>query len=262
MSQLKDKIEAWLQAEQKDFFEGIQLLSQVTRNRNLIFVLSKKQNARNLDKINYELSKYLGTAYAPLPKVAPVKPEATAAQTETAKPDPDLVALASRYIDGGDVSESETAPFTELPAEADLLRLQKRALYNRRNEVSQWLTEKAEEGEPTSEVQAKIKEALDIDEEIKALDAQIQHFLATGMEFTPPAVPEPKPDADPSKDLGDKLADLDRKIKNVKSNVSKAKSQAEMHPANPTKQNNYARWKAEYDELLAQRQALKTLANT
>lgn len=261
MSQLKDKIEAWIQAENKDFHEGLQLLTQVTRNRNLIFTLSKKQNAQNLDKINYELSKYLGQIYTPLPEVAKVKAETTSGPAETATPDPDLVTLATRYIDGEQVSESETAEIMKLPPQVDLLRRQKRALYAKRNEASQWLAQKAEEGEATQEVQAKIQEALEIDEEIKALDAQIQHFLSTGLVFTPAAAPEPKPETDAGQDMGDKLAELERKIKNVKSNVSKAKAQAEMHPANPTKQNNYARWKAEYDELIAQKQALKTSAN-
>lgn len=52
-----EKIKAWLESENKDYNEGVQLLSLHTKNRVLINTLSRKENNWNREKLIYELSK-------------------------------------------------------------------------------------------------------------------------------------------------------------------------------------------------------------
>jgi hypothetical protein len=56
MEQLQ-KIQTWLDNPNRDYFEGISLLNQATRNKTLIRNLSRKQNKYNADKLIYELKK-------------------------------------------------------------------------------------------------------------------------------------------------------------------------------------------------------------
>lgn len=56
MEQLQ-KIQTWLDNSNRDYFEGISLLNQVTRNKTLIRNLSRRQNKYNSDKLIYELKK-------------------------------------------------------------------------------------------------------------------------------------------------------------------------------------------------------------
>lgn len=59
MEQLQDKIQAWLNSPEKDFFSGIDLLSKTTSNRMLIRNLSRKENNYSREKLIYELKKRL-----------------------------------------------------------------------------------------------------------------------------------------------------------------------------------------------------------
>jgi hypothetical protein len=240
---IKDQINNWLQSPEKDYHAGIALLSQITRNRILVHNLSKKNNAYNRDKINYELSKFAEADYKPLAPEEKPESEPTAEEVK-------------EYVDG-EIAE-QTRFIESLPSDVQLIVKEKRALYNLRNKASQWLVENTKDEEELSqEAKAKTKEVLDLDEQIKALDSQLEYFW----EYKTLPAPSGQKVAESTGITADqkeaKLQELEKKLKNQKTYVSKAEKKVAANPKNIRHAEDLAKKKAEYDELRYQRDILK-----
>jgi hypothetical protein len=70
-----EKIKNWLQSPQKDFPAGVQLLSEVSKNKHLVKMIAKKiDQQRYQNKLIYELERLSKTSVAPIQK-KPIKKE-------------------------------------------------------------------------------------------------------------------------------------------------------------------------------------------
>jgi len=66
------KIKVWLDSENKDRTIGLELLSEVTNNNRLVFRLQRKHNTKQvIEKIEWELQRYLPKVEADKPKPMP-----------------------------------------------------------------------------------------------------------------------------------------------------------------------------------------------
>lgn len=242
MSNLKEKAEAWLASEDKEYNDGIAIIRQITNSKTLINNLSKKESLTNRDKINYLISRYLNVKYVPLEGVAKAGP---------------LKVEESHEAKGGQkVPDVNTdAEFNKLPEPVQVLVTKKREAFNRRNEVSQKITDLTDavgEGEPLpDEVEGLTKEALAIDDEIKAIDSQLGYFFKNGK------LPEQGGAAGSFAEGVPSLEELEKKINNKKSQVSKAKKNAGLKPDNQDLKEKLAKLEYELKDLIWQRDSLR-----
>lgn len=244
MATTKEKALAWLEGETKNYQEGLDLVREFTANRGLLSSLDTKRNDRHLDKINYLLSQYCSLEYKALAVVAEEAPEpAKAAKLVSLNPE--------------DASKLETDEFVaNLPADVKDLVFKKKQAFNERNMLSQKitdLTDDVEEGQPIpAEVEALTKEALDLDEDIKAIDSQIAFFFANG------ELPQlKKAESQPADLEPETIESIEKKINNKKSQVSKAKKASELRPEDVTKAEKLAKLELELKDLMFQKETMK-----
>lgn len=248
MSNIKQKAAEWLQAETKDYNEGLAIVRQISPNRGLINTLSNKESLQNLDKINYLISRYLNVDYNPLTGLAEAGPAKVEATQES-----------GTGADAGNttVNLDDDEQLKTLPAEIQDIVALKRSAFNQRNLLSQKitdLTDEVKEGDPIpAEVEGLTKEALSIDEQIKAYDSQIAYFFKNGK------LPEMGKAAGEI-ESPETIESLDKKINNKKSQVSKAKKASEMAPDNVDKKEKWARLELELKDLIYQRDCLREKA--
>lgn len=243
---MKELIEAWLDSEEKNHNEGVQLLSKVCKNRNIINYVMR-ENPLRLKKLEYELCKAIGRKYEPTPPPAPAAP-ATVGEA-TIGPDPMVEELLE---DEG--KEQAALSGESLGDGAKDLILVRRATYAQRNEVSDWLAANTVPGEDLSEeAQAKMEELTKLDEKIQDLSAQLRLLASKGIfwKATQPAAPSNLPE------IHAKIEELTKLADNLKTNVSKAQKKAKERPDNPELAEAAAKLKAELDALRAEIKDLK-----
>jgi hypothetical protein len=173
MATIKEKAIAWLEGETKDYQEGLNLVREITQNKGLLSSLDSKRNDRHLDKINYLLSQYCSIEYKVLAVVADITPQ------------PEKV-VKVLPLNPDDASKLEADDFVQsLPVNVQALVANKKRLFNERNILSQKITDLTDPVESDeqipAEVEGLVKEALDIDEDIKAIDSQLAFFFANGI---------------------------------------------------------------------------------
>ena len=218
---------------EKDFYLGLSLLQKVCRNKVLVMNLGKKQTPNNLQKIHYELGKYLNIDYKPinLPEVI----EVAAAKPIATKP----------------IQETEY-DIKSLPDPVQKLFIQKRGYYLERNKLSQQVQDetKGQTVIPKS-VQELVVSILELDEMIKAVDSKVEYYWRYG---TLP-VDGKTPVDDQQKKIT--LEDIRKKIKNQNTYVTKARQRFEKNPENLRYAEELQKKIYELKELHYQRDALQ-----
>jgi hypothetical protein len=230
---LDQEIKNWLEAEEKDFYQGISLLQKVCRNKVLVMNLGKKETPKNLDKINYELSVYLNVIYQPVTSKIEEQPKIE----EPIKTKP---------------IEETGFDIKDLPNQVQKLFVQKRGFYLERNRLSQQVQEETKGQTVVSKaVQEKVKSILEIDELIKAVDSKVEYYWKHG------ALPV---DAEQQIDEEQKKVTLEqvrKQIKNQNTYVTKARQRFEKYPDNLRYAEDLQKKLYELKELHYQRDALQ-----
>jgi hypothetical protein len=249
--EIKEKIQTWLDSENRNYQDGLSLASQVLNNRNLISHLHKKENAQSRDKLQYELGKFIGATYKPLPEVLPqVKASVEVADEENDEQDDSETIL----------KDAKDAFLATLPEPIQVLYANKRTAYNKRNQISQSMQDLTSDGNEFDQAQLEAlkKEADGYDEEIKAIDSQLEYYHQNG---ALPIKTQPGElvtiTADQKKA---KLQEFKRLIDNMGTAVSKAKKKAESKPDNVSYAQDQAKLEAELAALRFERDALKAQA--
>ncbi len=238
-----EKAKAWLKAKKKNYQEGLAILAECGVNRNTLRTFqSRSESIERMDKINYLLSQYVGENYNPLPGVATAGNE-TDTEQETVNP---------ASADGGKMVEDD-AILKTLPEDIQELVTAKRKLFNERNLLSQQITDAThdlpEGAELPEDVGAKTQWILSIDESIKDLDTQIQYYFNHG------SLPSQKKSISQLDTKG--VDQLKKDIKNKRSNISKARKAAELHPNNVVKAEKLAKLELELKDLEWQLQQIE-----
>jgi hypothetical protein len=229
---IEEQIKDWMDSIEKDFYLGLSLLQKVCRNKVLVMNLGKKQTPNNLEKIHYELGKYLNIDYKPinLPEVI----EVAAAKPIATKP----------------IQETEY-DIKSLPDSVQKLFIQKRGFYLERNKLSQQVQDetKGQTVIPKS-VQELVVSILELDEMIKAVDSKVEYYWRYG------ALPVDgkTPVDDQQKKIT--LEDIRKKIKNQNTYVTKARQRFEKNPENLRYAEELQKKIYELKELHYQRDAL------
>jgi hypothetical protein len=230
---IEKQIKEWMDSIEKDFYLGLSLLQKVCRNKVLVMNLGKKQTPNNLQKIHYELGKYLNIDYKPinLPEVI----EVAAAKPIATKP----------------IQETEY-DIKSLPDPVQKLFIQKRGYYLERNKLSQQVQDetKGQTVIPKS-VQELVVSILELDEMIKAVDSKVEYYWRYG---TLP-VDGKTPVDDQQKKIT--LEDIRKKIKNQNTYVTKARQRFEKNPENLRYAEELQKKIYELKELHYQRDALQ-----
>lgn len=230
---LDEQIKDWLEAEEKDFYQGISFLQKVCRNKVLVMNLGKKETPKNLDKINYELSRYLNTDYHPVE----IK--------EVEKPKPEEP-IQTKPI------EETVFDVNLLPNQVQKLFIKKRSLYLERNRLSQQVQEETKGQTVVSKlVQEKVKSILEIDELIKAVDSKVEYYWKHG---ALPLDAEQQIDEEQKKIT---LEQIRKKIKNQNTYVTKARQRFDKNPENLRYAEDLQKKLYELKELHYQRDALQ-----
>lgn len=230
---LDQEIKNWLEAEEKDFYQGISLLQKVCRNKVLVMNLGKKETPKNLDKINYELSVYLKVSYQPVTSKIEEQPK------------------IEEPIETKPIEETGF-DIKDLPNQVQKLFVQKRGFYLERNRLSQQVQEETKGQTVVSKaVQEKVKSILEIDELIKAVDSKVEYYWKHG------ALPV---DAEQQIDEEQKKVTLEqvrKQIKNQNTYVTKARQRFEKYPDNLRYAEDLQKKLYELKELHYQRDALQ-----
>jgi hypothetical protein len=229
---IQEEIKEWINSIEKDFYLGLSLLQKVCRNRVLVMNLGKKETPNNLEKIYYELGKYLNLDYKPINP-----PEAV--EMAPAKP-----------IDTKPIEETDY-DIKSLPDPVQKLFIQKRGFYLERNKLSQQVQDetKGQTVIPKS-VQELVVSILELDEMIKAIDSKVEYYWRYG------ALPVDgkTPVDDQQKKIT--LEDIRKKIKNQNTYVTKARQRFEKNPENLRYAEELQKKIYELKELHYQRDAL------
>jgi hypothetical protein len=229
---IDDQIKDWINSIEKDFYSGLSLLQKICRNKVLTMNLGKKETPKNLEKINYELGKYLNVEYKPInaPEVI---------QKPVAKP------IATKLIEETDYD------IKLLPDPVQKLFIQKRGFYLERNKLSQQVQDetKGQTVIPKS-VQELVKSILELDEMIKAVDSKVEYYWRYG------ALPidSKTPVDDQQKKIT--LEEIRKKIKNQNTYVTKARQRFEKNPENLRYAEELQKKLYDLKELQYQRDAL------
>ena len=229
---IDEQIKEWINSIEKDFYSGLSFLQKVCRNKVLTMNLGKKETPKNLEKINYELTKYLNVDYKPInaPEVIE-KPVAKA--------------IATKVIEETDYD------IKLLPDPVQKLFIQKRGFYLERNKLSQQVQDetKGQTVIPKS-VQELVKSILELDEMIKAVDSKVEYYWRYG------ALPidGKTPVDDQQKKIT--LEDIRKKIKNQNTYVTKARQRFGKNPENLRYAEELQKKLYELKELQYQRDAL------
>ena len=247
-----EKIKVWLESEDKNYQEGLALASQVINNRMLLGHLHKKENAQNRDKLNYELSKVVDAEYKPLPEILPVVVPSEEEAVE--------IVGEIEFSDVNQDSSERDRFMTTLPEPVQVLYEQKRIAYDKRNRISQSMQDLTSDGKEfdQAELEALKKEGEGYDEEIKAIDTQLDYYHQNG---ALPIKTEPGKAVTITADQKKaKLEELKRLIENKQTAVSKAKTKANKNKDNLSYATDLAKLEAELAALRFERDALKAQA--
>jgi hypothetical protein len=248
---IKEKIQTWLDSEDRNYQDGLTLASQVLNNRNLIAHLHKKENAQSRDKLQYELTKFIGAQYKPNPEVLPQLKESV----EIADEEND-----DQYDSETILKDAKDAFLATLPAPVQALYFAKNVAYDRRNRISQSMQDLTSDGNEFDQAQLEglKKEADGYDEEIRAIDSQLEYYHQNG------ALPIKTQPGElvtiTAEQKKAKLAEFKRLIDNMGTAVSKAKKKAESKPDNVSYAQDQAKLEAELAGLRFERDALKAQA--
>ncbi len=154
---MQEEIKAWLAAEERSYWRGVELYEKYGDNLTFVAQLRRHQTNGNFDALVYELSKLAEVPYVPIAEVP--------------------------------ASDTFAAPAASAkPGESDLLRemLERRAaLYRARAEKSDTLADL--DGE---ELRKAHLEVVELDDQIIALSSQIRHVEVHGKLPEPPAIEE------------------------------------------------------------------------
>lgn len=241
------KIQTWLDSDNRNYHEGLALASQVINNRGLVSFLHKKENALTRDKLQYELSKYIGAQYQPEPEVVA---EAVPSVVEADEP--------VAYTHPIDEQNQEREAFMKsLPESIQLLYSNKRSAYNKRNQISQAMQDLTVDGQQFDQehLEGLKKEADAYDEEIKAIDSQLEYYHQNGVLPIKHVEGEPVTITADQKKV--KLEELKKLIENKQTAVSKMKSKVAKSPDNLNYKTDLAKLEAELASLRFERDSLK-----
>jgi arsenate reductase-like glutaredoxin family protein len=241
------KIKAWLESDDKNYQEGLVLASQTINNRNLISFLHKKENAHTRGKLVYELTKFIGAEYIPEPE-----PVAEAV--------PSLVEVVEAIANTHPIDElnAEMDKFMRsLPESIQLLYNSKRYAYNKRNQISQAMQDLTVDGQEFDQehLEGLKKEADAYDEEIKAIDSQLEYYHQNGVLPIKHVEGEPVTITADQKKV--RLEELKKLIENKQTAVSKMKSKVAKNPNNLSYSTDQAKLEAELASLRFDRDSLK-----
>lgn len=229
---IDEQIKEWINSIEKDFYSGLLLLQKVCRNKVLAMNLGKKQTPKNLEKINYELSKHLNIEYKP------INP-------------PDIIKVVAEKPIATKLIEETDYDIKLLPDPVQKLFIQKRGFYLERNKLSQQVQDetKGQTVIPKS-VQELVVSILELDEMIKAVDSKVEYYWRYG------ALPidGKTPVDDQQKKIS--LEDIRKKIKNQNTYVTKARQRFEKNPENLRYAEELQKKLYELKELQYQRDAL------
>ena len=247
-----EKIQAWLDSENRNYHDGLALASQVLNNRGLINFFHKKENAQTRDKLQYELSKYIGSQYQPEPEVLPVEAPSVEEAVE-------IVGEIEFTDVNQDTSEREKFMAT-LPEAVQLLYSNKRSAYNKRNQISQSMQDLTSDGKEYDGgwLEMLKKEADAHDEEIKAIDSQLDYYHQNGVLPIKHVEGEPVTITADQKKV--RLEELKKLIENKQTAVSKMKSKVAKSPDNLSYGTDLAKLEAELASLRFERDSLKAQA--
>ncbi len=248
--EINEKIQAWLDSENRNYHDGLALASQVLNNRGLINFFHKKENAQTRDKLQYELSKYIGSQYQPEPEVLPVAAPSVVEAVED-----------STYTHPIDAQNAEREKFmATLPESIQLLYSNKRSAYNKRNQISQAMQDLTVDGQEFDQdhLEGLKKEADGYDEEIKAIDSQLDYYHQNGVLPIKQVAGEPVTITADQKKV--RLEELKKLIENKQTAVSKMKSKVAKSPDNLSYGTDLAKLEAELASLRLERDSLKAQA--
>lgn len=254
-----EKIQAWLDSENRNYHDGLALASQVLNNRGLINFFHKKENAQTRDKLQYELSKYIGAQYQPEPEVLPVAVPSVEEAADGGEAGAQIIFNVNVKVDPE--TKQETAQrdkfLATLPESIQLLYSNKRAAYNKRNQISQAMQDLTVDGQEFDQdhLEGLKKEADAYDEEIKAIDSQLDYYHLNGVLPIKHVEGEPVTITADQKKV--KLEELKKLIENKQTAVSKMKSKVAKSPDNLNYKTDLAKLEAELASLRFERDSLK-----
>lgn len=262
---IKEKIQTWLDSEDRNYQDGLALASQVLTNRHLVGHLHRKDHEQNRDKLQYELCNYIGAEYKPNPEVlrqAVPSVEETADGGETG-----TQTLGDEPENTGDEEKETPEQKAEWeryvktqPDPVQQLYYDKRSLYGKRNEICQKMQDLTVNGtEFDQEVLEGLKQEADgYDEQIKAIDSQLEYFHQNGVLPIKAAPGETVTITEEQKKV--RLEELRKLIENKQTAVSKAKSKVKKSPDNVSYATEQAKLEAELEGLRFERDTLKAQA--
>jgi hypothetical protein len=162
-------------------------------------------------------------------------------------------------IDKQDEKE-RTAFLKSLPESVQLLYNSKRYAYNKRNQVSQAMQDLTFDGQEYDQdhLEGLKKEADGYDEEIKAIDSQLDYYHQNGVLPIKQVAGEPVTITADQKKV--RLEELKKLIENKQTAVSKMKSKVAKSPDNLSYGTDLAKLEAELASLRFERDSLKAQA--
>lgn len=197
-----EAIRHYLQSEDPDYEEGVRLLGQNTKNRNLVQQLSRKESVNTWAKLRYELAKVAGDvelAMLPLPLVADVPPPPAEEEEQE-----------ELEQEGADLGELAKQLTPEALAEVEGIAVEMQGVYNRKVAASNSL------GDVTSRAdrQRVVDEIQTLEDQYNALAEKKRLVIERGT---------PTPVATAPEEVVPTLAEALKNRNNLRSNLSKAR---------------------------------------
>ncbi len=222
-----EEIKNWLESEEKDYQQGILLLTKYGRNRVLANILSRKQNNANQQKLTYELGKIAGRPFTPeeVIKLLPAVELKVVADVGTTGKKIEIAL--------GSVSDTAEKMLDDLVAE-----MQK--LYTDSALLSNTLADQT-----SDEARAKVaSDILGMKDRYNSLAETKRYFEENG-KFPPAPAAAPAPDA--SNDKGE----LFKVRNNLRSQRTKAQAAVDKKPGDVAKQEKLAKIQVELNNVEA-----------
>lgn len=247
MKQLPEDVKKWIDDPNRNFWDGMSILSELTSNKTLIRNLSRKENKYNKEKLFNEIKKLRKNLPAPIttpPLINDDEPGGQKGSSQSQQPALNDDANDDPPADhhGGNVTH--TAPLTThtLPPVTDTapnpnaddakaveeLQITYSKMYNLKGILSNEMRDLAEDdNDGRKERMARIQ---DINQSMTDIDEKIKHFKQHG---SLPVIPPLSPDPPGEYDIPADPFLASRKMTNERSNISKLRKQIAKGDPNP-----------------------------
>jgi hypothetical protein len=242
-----ENIKKWLASEQKDYFEGVSLLSKVTKNRVLVNFLMKRESPSNLARLTYQLSKHSEESTVQAENITPDNPNLTDEPVQTwhigkyHKKDEatGLWVVYERESPPEAINPTKTDATTEPLSELDLHIKKMQEVYF---EKAEWSNKLADQKDDQSRKKV-VDKVLELDEKYNQMAEARDVYKSTRQ--WPKAPEKPLSLTDKIASMGQ--AELLQSRTNLRTYKTKAERDLKADPDNVKKQEKLAKIKAELD---------------